>query len=42
MVDPVAIVTGSSRGVGRGTSRALGSKGFTVYLTGRTLHGLEA
>jgi NAD(P)-dependent dehydrogenase (short-subunit alcohol dehydrogenase family) len=42
MADRVAIVTGSSKGVGRGVARALGSKGFTVYLTGRTLQGLEA
>ena len=42
MVERVAIVTGSSKGVGRGTARALGSKGFTVYLTGRTIGGLEA
>ena len=42
MADRVAIVTGSSKGVGRGTARALGSKGFTVYLTGRTIEGLEA
>ena len=42
MANRVAIVTGSSKGVGRGTARALGSKGFTVYLTGRPLEGLEA
>ncbi|MDB6061953.1 MAG: hypothetical protein JWM78_2056 [Verrucomicrobiaceae bacterium] len=31
----VAVVTGASRGLGRGIARALGSKGATVYLTGR-------
>ena len=33
---PVAIVTGSSRGAGRGIARALGSHGCTVYVTGRS------
>jgi NAD(P)-dependent dehydrogenase (short-subunit alcohol dehydrogenase family) len=32
---PVAIVTGASRGLGRGIARALGAHGFTVYVTGR-------
>jgi NAD(P)-dependent dehydrogenase (short-subunit alcohol dehydrogenase family) len=32
----VAVVTGSSRGIGRGTAIALGEKGATVYVTGRT------
>ena len=31
-----AVVTGSSRGIGRGTAIALGEKGATVYVTGRT------
>ncbi len=31
----VAVVTGASRGLGRGIARALGSRGFTVYVTGR-------
>lgn len=31
----VAVVTGASRGLGRGIARALGSKGATVYVTGR-------
>jgi NAD(P)-dependent dehydrogenase (short-subunit alcohol dehydrogenase family) len=30
------VVTGASRGVGRGIARALGSLGATVYLTGRS------
>ncbi|MCX7285008.1 MAG: SDR family NAD(P)-dependent oxidoreductase [Novosphingobium sp.] len=32
----IAIVTGGSRGVGRGIAIALGSHGCTVYVTGRT------
>ena len=32
----VAIVTGASRGIGRGTALALGAQGATVYVTGRT------
>ena len=32
----IAVVTGASRGVGRGTAIALGEKGATVYVTGRT------
>ena len=38
----VAVVTGASRGLGRGIARALGSKNATVYITGRDLHnGLQ-
>lgn len=32
----VAVVTGASRGVGRGIAIALGRHGYTVYVTGRT------
>lgn len=32
---PVAVVTGASRGAGRGIAIALGSHGCTVYVTGR-------
>ncbi len=32
----VALVTGASRGVGKGIARALGEQGATVYVTGRT------
>jgi NAD(P)-dependent dehydrogenase (short-subunit alcohol dehydrogenase family) len=32
----VAVVTGASRGVGRGIAIALGAHGYTVYVTGRT------
>lgn len=38
----VAIVTGSSRGAGRGIAIALGEAGFTVYVTGRTQKSGEA
>ncbi|MEJ0046103.1 MAG: hypothetical protein WDN04_08245 [Rhodospirillales bacterium] len=31
---PVAVVTGASRGAGRGIAEALGAAGFTVYVTG--------
>ena len=33
---PIAIVTGASRGAGRGIAIALGSHGSTVYVTGRS------
>jgi NAD(P)-dependent dehydrogenase (short-subunit alcohol dehydrogenase family) len=33
---PVAVVTGASRGAGRGIAVALGSHGCTVYVTGRS------
>jgi NAD(P)-dependent dehydrogenase (short-subunit alcohol dehydrogenase family) len=33
---PVAVVTGGSRGAGQGIAIALGSHGYTVYVTGRT------
>lgn len=33
---PIAVVTGASRGAGRGIAHALGSHGCTVYVTGRT------
>ena len=32
---PVAVVTGATRGAGRGIARALGAAGWRVYLTGR-------
>ncbi len=34
---PVAVVTGASRGAGRGIALALGAAGWRVYLTGRTV-----
>jgi NAD(P)-dependent dehydrogenase (short-subunit alcohol dehydrogenase family) len=33
----IALVTGASRGIGRGIARALGEQGATVYITGRTV-----
>lgn len=38
----IAVVTGATRGVGRGIARALGAEGFTVYLTGRDEAALES
>ena len=39
MKDKVVVVTGSSRGIGRGTAIAFGELGATVYVTGRTTTG---
>jgi len=36
LVGKIAVVTGSSRGIGRGTAIALAEKGATVYITGRS------
>ncbi|GAA4088223.1 SDR family NAD(P)-dependent oxidoreductase [Nocardioides kongjuensis] len=36
MTAPVAVVTGASRGVGRGIALALGDLGATIYVTGRS------
>ena len=36
-MNKVAIVTGASRGIGRGVALGLGEAGWTVYLTGRTI-----
>ena len=35
----VALVTGASRGVGKGIALALGEAGATLYLTGRSVAG---
>lgn len=35
----VAVVTGASRGSGRGIARVLGEAGATVYVTGRSMRG---
>ena len=35
----VALVTGASRGVGKGVALALGEAGAIVYITGRTVSG---
>jgi NAD(P)-dependent dehydrogenase (short-subunit alcohol dehydrogenase family) len=40
MEQRVAVVTGASRGLGRGIARAMGAAGFTVYLTGRDVAAL--
>lgn len=34
----VAVVTGASRGIGKGIALALGAEGATVYVTGRTVN----
>lgn len=41
MNQSIAVVTGASRGLGRGIARALGGRGFTVYVTGRSGDELE-
>jgi len=38
----VALVTGASRGAGRGIARVLGQEGATVYVTGRTTRAAAA
>ena len=38
----VALVTGATRGVGKGTAIGLGEAGATVYITGRTLDSAES
>ena len=38
---PVALVTGASRGVGRGVAIALADAGFTVFGTGRTIDAAQ-
>lgn len=38
----VAVVTGASRGIGKGIAQALGAAGATVYITGRTERAEEA
>src|SRR4051794_18984666 len=35
----IAVVTGASRGVGRGVALGLGEAGATVYVTGRSVRG---
>ena len=37
--DKVAVVTGASRGIGRGIALVLGDVGATVYVTGRSNRG---
>ncbi len=38
----IALVTGASRGIGKGIALALGDAGATVYLTGRTVDEAQA
>ncbi|NKF20951.1 SDR family NAD(P)-dependent oxidoreductase [Solimonas marina] len=40
--DVVAVVTGASRGAGKGIALALGAQGATVYVTGRSLQEGDA
>ena len=40
--DRVVVVTGASRGAGKGIALALGASGATVYVTGRTRHEGDA
>jgi len=42
MTDLVAVVTGASRGAGRGIATALAARGWTVYGTGRTITSAPA
>ena len=37
----ICLVTGASRGIGRGIALQLGSSGATVYVTGRSKNDLE-
>lgn len=41
MTERIAVVTGASRGAGRGIALALGEAGMTVYVTGRTTSAPE-
>ena len=38
----ICVVTGATRGIGRGIALQLGNSGATVYVTGRTKDKLDA
>ena len=42
LVGKIALVTGASRGIGRGVALELGQAGATVYITGRTIEAGQA
>ncbi|HEX2622469.1 MAG TPA: SDR family NAD(P)-dependent oxidoreductase, partial [Phototrophicaceae bacterium] len=42
MTGKVALVTGASRGIGKGIAEVLGEAGATVYITGRTVDEAQA
>jgi dehydrogenase/reductase SDR family member 1 len=42
LLGKVALVTGASRGIGKGIALALGEEGATVYITGRTVEANQA
>jgi NAD(P)-dependent dehydrogenase (short-subunit alcohol dehydrogenase family) len=41
LINKVALVTGASRGIGKGIALQLGQNGAKVYITGRTLKSAD-